>query len=132
MDKKSHTVNKGIQANNITAEVIAVGDHAKAIKNVTIISNKELFESVSALRAAISDLNLNENSKAVVSEDVKKLEYAIRKEKPDREEIKGILQSISGKLKMVGVVLKNTANLIEPVKKIASFLGTTISILGFL
>lgn len=133
MKKKARSsVNKGIQADNVTAEVLAVGDRARAVKNVTGVSQEDLIRAISDMRKAIAEIKLDQNIRMAVDEDVHKLESAVKKEKPDKEEVGGILKSISGKLKKVGVVLSDTAGLIKPVKKIAAFLGTTLKLLGFL
>ena len=130
MKREKRSVNKGIQARNVTADVLAVGDKAQAIKSVTSVEREDLSKVISDLRQAIAELNLNENARTVVEEDVNKLESAIKKEQPDKTEVGGLLQSISGKLRMLGVVLSDTVSLVEPVKKIASFLGTTLKLLG--
>ncbi len=44
MSKKKATVNEGIQANNVTAEVLAVGRGAKAVKTIGPISAVELAD----------------------------------------------------------------------------------------
>ena len=128
--KKENVVNRGIQAETVTADVLAVGDNAYAVKHVTNTLNDEFLKVISDFRKAINELNLDRNAQAAVEEDIRKLESAAKKEKVEKAEIGGILQSISGKLKMVGVVLTETASLVEPVKKVASFLGTTVKLLG--
>ena len=108
MKREKRSVNKGIQARNVTADVLAVGDKAQAIKSVTSVEREDLSKVISDLRQAIAELNLNENARTVVEEDVNKLESAIKKEQPDKTEVGGLLQSISGKLRMLGVVLSDT------------------------
>jgi len=130
MKQDKRVVNKGIQAKTVTAEVLAVGDNAYAVKHVTDAPHNDFLKVISDFRKAIDGINLDRNARAVVEEDIKKLESATKKETVDKAEVGGILQSISGKLKMVGVVLTETASLVEPVKKVASFLGTTVKLLG--
>jgi hypothetical protein len=50
--------------------------------------------------------------------------------RPSADRVGGILQSISGKLKMVGVVLTEVVALSEPVAKIASLLKIPLYLLG--
>jgi hypothetical protein len=130
MKKEKRFMNKGIHANNVTAEVLAVGDKAQAVKYSACMPQEDLSRAISDLRKAIAELNINENARTVVDEDINKLEHEMEKVKPNKAEVGGILQSISGKLKMVGVVLSDTVSLVEPIKKIAGFLGITVKLLG--
>ena len=132
MEQDKLMLNKGIQAEVVNAEALAVGDNAYAVKSISNTPPSEFLKLIIDFRKVIDELSLDRNARLVIEEDVKKLEDATKKEAINKEEVGGILQSISGKLKMVGVVMTETASLIEPIKKMASFLGTTAKLLGFL
>jgi hypothetical protein len=58
-----------------------------------------------------------------LASDVTKLEQAAKSKEANPDQVGGILQSIVGKLKMVGVVLGEAVAIAEPIKKIATMFG---------
>jgi hypothetical protein len=101
------TVIEGIQADSVTADVMAVGRGAKATK-VVIGSSEEtkaLADAVEALRAGLDTLDLDAEQRGVVDEDVEALEGAVKQEQLDVDKVGGALRNLQSKLKMVGVVL---------------------------
>jgi len=135
MDKRKNrpqaSANEGIQADNVTADVMAVGHGAQAIKTVYgALEQQRMLSEIAALRRGLDALGLDPNARAVVEEDVSKLEEASKKEKPDPAEVEGLLQSIAGKLKMVGVILAETLALNQPLKQIAALVGASLKTLG--
>jgi hypothetical protein len=120
--------NSGIQANNVTADVLAVGTGARAVKTVHAGADAaQLQRLIAELRNGFSQLSLQPQAHAALAEDIASLDQAAKdaaQNKPVRpESVSPILSSIVGKLKMVGVVLGDVAALAEPVKKIVGLLG---------
>lgn len=122
-------VNEGIQANNVSAEVIAVGRGAKAHKS-TSGSSQDLTKAIDQIRSALQALNLQPHAKAVISDDLATLHTIAQSNQPDPERARHALQSLAGKLKMVGVVLSEAVALSEPVRKVAELLRIPLHMLG--
>ncbi len=118
------TSNSGIQANSVTADVMAVGNRAQASKTVYAgVSGQELAGFVTELRNSISELPLQPPAKKAIQEDLTKLDAAAGSEKPQPQEVGGLLNSIAGKLSMVGVVVKDVVTIAEPIRKIIDLFG---------
>ena len=123
-------INEGIQANTVNADVLAVGRNAIASKTTYGgDSHAQLAQAVSQFVKALDALQLQAHAKEAIEEDLATLRAALEK-RPSADRVGGILQSISGKLKMVGVVLTEVVALSEPVAKIASLLKIPLSLLG--
>jgi hypothetical protein len=122
-------VNEGIQATNVNAEVIAVGRGAKAYK-ATSGDSQELTKAMDQLRAAIEALNLQPHAKAAITEDLTTLRTVAQANQPQPDRAGHALQSLAGKLKMVGVVLSEAVTLSEPVRRIAELLRVPLHLLG--
>jgi hypothetical protein len=94
--------NQGIQANTVTAEVLAVGARATAHKEVTKgATPQELLQAVAQLRSAFEGLTLPAPAKQALAEDIKALSAATSTAKLDGAHIQSHLKSLSDKLKMV-------------------------------
>ena len=123
--------NYGIQADNVTADVMAVGDNARASKQVIgSASREELAATVEQLSAALRALNLQPHAKDAIEEDVSALRSEASAEKPKPDRVESLLKNIAGKLKMVGVVLSDVVELSGPATKIASLVGLGGKLLG--
>jgi hypothetical protein len=123
-------VNQGIQATAVNADVLAVGLNATASKTVYGgDQHAQVAQAVSQLVKALDALQLQANAKAAIAEDVTNLRAAVEKG-PSADRVGGILQSLAGKLRMVGIVLTQAAALSEPVTKIASLLRIPLHLLG--
>ena len=131
MKRKRDSHNEGIQG-NVQAEVVAAGHGAKATKNVYTGSvNQAGLDSVlSELTKAIGALELPTLAADTLKKDVEELEDAARKPEPNRDRVKSVLESLSGKLKMVGVVLTETAALGAPLLKIAKLFQIQLTPFG--
>ena len=125
MSKKKASVIEGIQANNVTAEVLAVGRGAKAVKTVGI-GAEELADTITQLRNALNELNIDHDTRKAANGDLDRLVTATRNKQPDKHEIGGILQSITRRLKSVGVVLSEAISLSESISKIAGLFGIAL------
>jgi hypothetical protein len=116
--------NTGIQATNVTAEVMAVGDRARATKTVASGAIcQELPPLVAGLRAALDHLSLQPPARQAIEEDVAKLDKAAATKEHNSEHVRGVLESIAGKLKTVGVIVAQAVEIAEPVKRIAGLFG---------
>jgi len=118
------TGNSGIQANNVTAEVMAVGNRAAASKVVnTGVLNRELPGLIAELRNSLGQLSLQPLARQALEEDVGKLDRAAKGKSASPGHVGSILSGIVGKLKMVGIVMSDAVALAEPIKKIVGLLG---------
>jgi hypothetical protein len=126
-DPRKSSVNTGIQANTVTADVLAVGDHARASKVVNSgAASPELLDSLAALRAAIAAMPLAPPAKAALEEEVVHLDKAAAGKDTPPAHVQGVLGNIVGKLKMVGVLMSDAAAIAGPLKKIATLFGVPI------
>ncbi|MDD9943679.1 MAG: hypothetical protein OXU20_21740 [Myxococcales bacterium] len=132
MGTKRSSVNEGIQANSVSADVLAVGRGARATQHVTLDATLRvsLVNQVEQLDGALRNAVPGQPAREVLAEDVAALKTAIERPEPDRQGATRALESLHDKLKMVGVVLADTAELIGPVKAIASALQLTLRFLG--
>ena len=102
--KHSRQVIEGIQANTVSADVLAVGRGAKAIK-YGVGNAQDLAKAIEQLRVGLEGLNLQPNAKEIIKEDLAELHAATESKQPQADRAGRALQSLSGKLKMVGVVV---------------------------
>jgi hypothetical protein len=123
-------VNEGIQATNVHADVLAVGHGARATKYAAADA-KELSTAIERLQAVIQGLNLDRPAKEAIDEDLAELHAAADGKEPKPDRAGRALQSLSGKLKMVGVVLSEVVSLSEPVQRIAELLRIPLHMLGW-
>jgi hypothetical protein len=124
------TINEGIQANNVTADILAVGRGAKAIKIVRSAAEAhELIKAIRELQQGLDELNLNPTAREVVEEDITELENIVILKHPDPEEIERLLKSMANKLKMVGVILAEVIALSTPISKIVKILGLSLKVM---
>jgi hypothetical protein len=121
--------NQGI-VGNVNASVVAVGSGATAIQTGRSTDGPALSEAIGELRKAIDALALKPPAREALAGDLDALEKAGKNAAPKPDHIGGILQSLSGKLRMVGVALTETTALAEPLGKIAAALRVTLSFLG--
>jgi hypothetical protein len=125
--------NEGIQG-NVTAEVVAVGRNARAIK-ITKLSGEdkaELEQAIAQLHKAIESLKIPTSAQETLKADVSRLQTVAASDKPDRDKVGSILENIAGKLKMVGAVAANTVALFEPLGKIAGLFHLSLAAIGLL
>jgi len=121
--------NQGIQATNVQAEVLAVGQGAQAVKHAAAADAEVLAKAVGQLRVAIAGLGLQPAARAVLERDVEGLAEATRSHRPDAPKAESHLKGMAEKLKMVGIVVKEVAGLAEPVSKIATLLRIPLTFL---
>jgi hypothetical protein len=119
-DTKRSQVNQGIQANTVTADVLAVGSHATAHKTVGAApQQEEVSRLVAQLSAGLAALNLQSHAKKAVEADVNSLHAATQAPQPQPERVAAIMENLTGKLKMIGVLVSEAAAVGEPLRKIA-------------
>jgi hypothetical protein len=129
MTRKPSTGNQGIQANTVTAEVMAVGYRAQATKTVAAVDHDSLARAITQLGETIDRLGLAPAPRALLEKDVKGLTQATSGPKPDPARAKTHLEGIVEKLGMVGTVVKDVAGLVEPMTKIAGLLHIPLAFL---
>lgn len=122
-------VNEGIQADTVRAGVLAVGRNAQAIKNVADRSAwdaalAQFFEFERAMQVCVPA----GPARDVLESDIGDLKRAIESKKP--EQLTTTVSHINGKLKMIGIVLKDVAALAEPITAICSVLQIPLKLLG--
>jgi hypothetical protein len=127
--KQPKQVIEGIQANTVTAEVLAVGRGAQASK-YSAGNAQDLAKAIENLRAGLEGLNLQPQAKEAIKEDLGELHAAAEGKQPQSDRAGRALQNLSGKLKMVGVVLSEVVSLSEPIRQIAGLLHIPLHILG--
>lgn len=122
--------NQGIQAGNVTADVIAVGKGASATKNVAMGGEQHALveQSLADLRSALDSLVADQTARSVIEQDVARIQQSIE-EGAAPEDVDGILEQFAEKLKMVGVIAKESESILKPIKQIGSAIGLA---LGFL
>ena len=82
------------------------------------------------MRSALEGLTLPVTAKQVLADDIKGLTAATSAAKPDADNIQSHLKSLSDKLKMVGLVMKDITELWEPAKKIAELASIPLHLMG--
>jgi hypothetical protein len=125
--------NEGIQG-NVTAEVLAVGRNATANKWVTISGENraEIDDAIARLNKAIGELQITPAAQKSLNSDVAKLQSEAISEKPDPAKVKGLMETIAEKLKLVVEVTKDAVALVEPLGKIAGIFHLSLAAIGLL
>lgn len=121
--------NHGIVAHTVSADVMAVGEGARATKTVHAENSEALRAQVEALRAAIDALKLPSPQRNALEEDVAGLSEAAGP-KPESDKARTHLRSICDKLKMVGIATRDVAALAKSVRSIANMLQIPLHFLG--
>jgi hypothetical protein len=132
-ERRSSSGNEGIQG-NVTAEVVAVGRNARAIK-ITKLSGEdraELEQAIAQLHKAIEALQIPPAAQETLKADVSRLQTAAASDQPDHDKVGGILENIAGKLKMLGSVTANAVAVFEPLGKIAGLFHLSMAAIGLL
>jgi len=125
---RSSGSNEGIQANTVTADVLAVGRGAHAKKVVLGHDDQQqLIDAVATLRRGIEGLQLSVADRQIVTADVAALER-VTQEPQDPEQARGRMAGLLSTFKAVGVVVSDVATLIEPIRKILGLLHLGISV----
>lgn len=125
--------NQGIQG-NVVAEVLAVGKGARATKTVTVTGSDkaELATAIDRLQKAIAALPVSPQARAVLATDAGELEKVVQAKKPDAAKVSGLLERISGKVKMLGEITKDVTGIVSPLVKIAGVFHLSTAVLGLL
>ena len=122
--------NQGIVANRVTAEVLAVGEGATAVK-YQLGSQQQadlltrLDELIDLLQKNVSD----ETAGKIFTTELQQVKDEAAKAKPDRELIKSLLERFGEKFLLVKNTLKGAAEIIDSIKAIASVLKISLSFL---
>src|SRR5260370_13660283 len=87
-------VNMGIQANNVSAEVIAVGPGARASKSASG-DPQEVAKAIGQLQSALAALSLEPHAKAGISDDLATLQATAQSNHPEPEHAGHALLSLT-------------------------------------
>jgi hypothetical protein len=130
MTPKPTSINEGIQATTVNADVLAVGRGAKATKVVHASDQVELLNAVRNLERALAGMSLSDSAKQAVQKDCSKMKEAVQKKQPNSRQVGTLLQHLTRRLKTTGVIIKDVAGLIGPIEKIAGIVHLTLASLG--
>ena len=132
-DRKGTSINEGIQANNVNADVLAVGRGASASKSVISNSDgmrEELLSALTEIRAAVVDLLEDVPARTEIEVEIDVVEEIVKKDEIAVDAVDGALAKVASKLDGAGVVLSKASAMIEPIKKIGKLIGLSLKFLG--
>ena len=126
--RRASSVNEGIQATSVSADVLAVGRRARAVKHATAgePASPALQSAIVELRRAIDALALQPPVRQSLAGDLAKLEELGKTPTPAPADTQSALSGLAAKLRAAGVVLTETASLAAPVKTIAGLLKVAV------
>ena len=129
--RRSTSVNEGIQADTVTADVLAVGRGAEAVKTVHGNAESEkLVAAVQSLRSQLDNLSLTKPQRDELDQHAQALEHVASSKPANSPEAQSAFAKFLDKLKDVGVVVKETAELVAPIKTIAGLVHLSLTALG--
>jgi hypothetical protein len=121
--------NEGVYG-NVHAKNIAIGRGASAVFTE---SDRTVLEArIQRLEKAVAALGLPAGPREQLDGDVSKLRAAATDPEPDPVRVGGIIETIAGKLKMLGEASKGTIEIVETLVKIGGFFHLSASVLGLL
>lgn len=127
------SVNHGVQATTIHAEVFAVGTGATAIKNVGTLDPERLAalkDAIANLEKGISQLGLKAPAADLAQQETREMAEMAASGDAKPEGFQHALKRLKDKLQMVGVVISDVVALAGPVKIIAQALGLSLALFG--
>lgn len=131
MSPRRSIPNEGIQADTVTADVLAVGRGAKAVKTVHGNAESEkLLAAVQSLRSQLDNLPLTKPQRDDLDQHAQTLEHVASSKPANSPEAQSAFAKFLDKLKDVGVVVKETAELVAPIKTIAALVHLSLTALG--
>jgi len=133
MRQDNKDANYGIIATNVSANVLAVGTAASAVQNVQQFGPQiqaEAQQLLSQFRTELERVLNDPERRAFVEEETKQLEKTLKEDAPSVDKISGLLESISKKLRLVGVVVANVQALAAPLGALAKMLRVPLHVLG--
>jgi hypothetical protein len=126
MSKPNERVNYGI-IGPVTAKAVAAGPHAQATVNEAgAVSREEFDGALKALRAQIAALEVPEQSRQLLHDDVTKIEQMASQKPEQKAAASDVLKGLVDKLKMIGVFMQTAVGLAGPIKIVAGWLGVPI------
>lgn len=129
MRGKSQGSNSGIQANNVTSEVTAVGDNAFAQKTVGG-DRDDIHKAIKELREAVSLAKIPTAARKQFEKQVGNLETEVRRRQPRKKQVQSSVREMKSTLDGVSSFLSDSATLIKPLKRIAHIVGVGLGALG--
>jgi hypothetical protein len=129
-DKSAKSINEGIQATTVKAEVLAVGRGATAIKQ-SAAYEQALVASLDRLNAAVEALNLPPHARQALDDDLRGLRTIAEEGGTDQvDRAASTLQNFVGKLKVLGVVVSQAVGIAKPIFDLAELLRVPLGKLG--
>jgi hypothetical protein len=129
--KAKPAANYGIQANQVIGNTIVTGKNPRATTTILVTEERQqLYAAVREIQEALNSLSLQPQAKAVIKEEVDELHAATSATDVKADRVSSILKNLSGKLKMVGVVVSEVVALSEPLQKLAGMLHIPLHMLG--
>ena len=120
--------NEGIQANSVTADVVAVGRGARAEKVVLGREDqRQLVEAIADLKRGIEGLQLSAANRKSVEADVAAIEQMSRAAQ-DPEQARSRILDLISTFKTIGVAVSDIVTLVEPIRKIVGLLHLGITV----
>lgn len=123
-----HSVNQGIQANTVRADVLAVGDGARAAK-YTGAADVALAEAIEHLREAISQLSLDPAASRAIEQDLRQLPAAAS-DPASVQQATSALSGVVAKIQSAGVAISEVVRLGEAVTGVATLLKVPLALIG--
>jgi hypothetical protein len=133
--KYTGTVNEGIQADHVSAHVIAVGRGAIA-KHVTHVKSAEsqlrtehCLKALVELRRRLEEGVSDPSARAAIEVDIRRVNRAACSKRPNKREVSRGIAGILRKLRGVGIVLREATALAKPLKQIGSLFNIPMKFL---
>jgi len=125
-------INKGISANTVSADVIAVGDQASAKKTLYpgYDHAREIRVAIDSLRKTIAAQISDPNAHSQLDLDLRLLEGLMEKDKVNPGKVQKVLTGLAGKLNHLKGYFSDAASIGEHIKTIAGLLKIPLSLIG--
>lgn len=129
--KRERSTNLGIQANNVVADVIAVGDHANASKTVQTASLPDLVAALAMIQRHLEGIVLDPLVRSKADAELKQANALAKVADREPAAFGAGVRRLAGVLRSAGLLASAASGLLEPFKRIASMLGVPLSYFGF-
>lgn len=126
-ESKGRSINEGIQARDVRADVLAVGKGAKAVQHRGGDAKEALEGALAELRAALGELGADaEGEQEQIEIRLRALEEASRAEKPDKTEVEVALSKLAGVVERVEHSAQVGQRIVAAVRSVCSLVGASV------
>lgn len=131
--------NEGIQADQVTAHVMAVGRGARATsyENAAPAPSEPLAQQIAHVERVLAQLIQDQRQYELLREELTELRAlttgkagASSPPEQSRDEARSVLERFGAKLKMTNVVVSEVAALVTPITAIANALSVPLRLFG--